>query len=145
MNQLEKLDKILIGLASAKMDTEPIEQQNSGHKMKDICNILEIPIEKGEDQILEGILLSDGYIEHAEQVFKILIKITCKGIDFINKGGYEKLEEEVFRNQMKDELEMKLIKSNLITNKWSKYGVIASIIFSIIALIISIITMLHVK
>lgn len=143
MTQNEKLDMILLGLTSAKLNTDVIEQPGSGYIMNSLCiEVLNIPLENGEEKILEGILLADGYIEYIRPDIKLLVNITSKGLDFINKGGYKQLENDRIIKEKKEELEMKLINSSLTINRWTKFGIAASILISMIALAFSIISLL---
>ena len=143
MTQNEKLDKILFGLKTAKLKTDVFEQTSSGYMMSYVCkDILNLPLENGEEKILEGILLANEHIEYINPEAKIIVNISSKGIDFINKGGYKQLEKDNIIKQKKEELEMKLINSNITINKWSKYGISISILISIIALAVSIISLL---
>jgi len=73
MTQIEKLDMILIGLTTAKLNAGVVEQHGSGYMMNGLCEILKIPLEKGEEKILEGILLANEYIEYSHPVAKILV------------------------------------------------------------------------
>jgi len=136
MNQIEKLDKILTILANIKSDD--IFQEKDGYIMKDFCEKIKIELDDNEEKILEARLISDGYIRYPHDSFRI-INITSKGIDFINTGGYKKLNEDNIKKQNRESIELQLMNSNLTTNKWMKRGVILSLILSIIAIIISII------
>lgn len=142
MTQIEKLDTILSELAFAKANSDTIEQPGSGFGFNGICKELELQLKKGEEKILKEILLSDGNIDYSDKG-KLLVKITSNGINFIAKGGYQKLEEDERKKQEKEEFEIKLNKSNLTTNRWTKYGIAASIFISLIALVISIIALLQ--
>ncbi len=144
MTQNEKLDMILFGLTSAKLNADVFEQPGSGYMMNYLCKeILNIPLENGEEKILEGILLANEHIEYTHPEAKIIVNISSKGLDFINKGGYQQLEKDNIIKQKKEELEMKLIDSSITINKWTKYGISISILISIIALAVSIISLLR--
>jgi hypothetical protein len=143
MTQNEKLDKILKGLAGYTFENETTCRSNFGHFIKDICDILKIELEKGEEILLQGKLLIDGYIEYTNPEVELLIRISNKGLDFISTGGYKKIEEEELLKHEKEELEKKLLKSNITTNKWTRIGIVVTILVSAIALIISVIALLR--
>ncbi|MCD4729633.1 MAG: hypothetical protein K8R74_03460 [Bacteroidales bacterium] len=89
MTRDNKLDKILSGLAYTKLNNNSIEQHNVGYIMGELCEILELHINKSEEKILESILVSDGHIEYIKPPLPIF-RLTDTGFEFIDNGGYIK-------------------------------------------------------
>jgi hypothetical protein len=132
----EKLDLILTALLSAK---EPYS--NGGHKMSDLCQILKLKVDEGEPDYIESILLHDGYIQYINEKVKMLIRISDKGVNFVFTGGYVEQLKRDQKQEEKEALEIRLIKSSISNNTWTKWLTIFGLVVAIAALVVSIIAL----
>jgi len=137
MKKTEKLDIILNTLYEVNINSSNADQYNKGYIIKSICETMNVNLKEGEDKILENILISDGNVEYLHDVLKMAVRITSNGINFINSGGYQQLELDNLQLQKKDNLEFKLLRSNILTNRWAIFGIATSILISLIALIVA--------
>ena len=136
----EKLDAVLTGLASSNMKYKEFQQPHTGWFMKDVCQELQLPLAQGEEKMIQGILLTDGYIEYAHPPF-LIINISSRGYDFVSKGGYKQQEVEEKYRREREALEIREKESTISMNMWNKFGIAVSILISIISLGIAIVAL----
>ena len=101
-----------------------------GFRIKDICEWYNIHIADGDDRVIQAKLLTDGFIKIPVSSQPDKIRITDKGLNFINDKGYAGLSVEQDEKNYKEFLEQRVRFSTIRTNKW----VIVSVVISIVAL-----------
>ncbi len=102
-----------------------------------LCDVLlkDEGIEDWEKQFLQNRLMSDGFLSFDIVKGISIPNITQKGIEFVQKGGYRKLQE---KEKLFEEVQISTIKSN---NR-SKWALIVAILSLIITLMFNIIILL---
>lgn len=140
MTHVEKLDKILIGLMTRVKHRMSSNSDDSRLTFDFLCDVLlkDEGVENWEKQFLQNRLMSDGYLSFDAMNGVSLPSITQKGIEFVQKGGYRKLQE---KEKLFEEVQISTIKSN---NR-SKWALIVAILSLIITLMFNIIILLFDK
>lgn len=137
----EQLDAVLVLLLNQKLNSSFADHANSGYDVASICEVLKLNIDKAQQTYLVTILSNDGYVEPLHAGLTHLIRISDSGVQFITSGGYvQEIKDDEHRKEI-ESLEIKLKKSTLNTNNWTKVGIAISIVFATASLVISIIAL----
>lgn len=139
----EQLDAVLLLLLNQKLNSSFADHANSGYDVAAICEALKFNIDKAQQTYLATILFNDGYVEPLHAGLTHLFRISDSGVQFITSGGYvQEIKDEAHRKEI-ELLEIKLKKSTLNTNNWTKVGIAISLAFAFASLVISIIALLE--
>lgn len=135
-----RLDHILYFLAGEVLYSDAINPSR-GWSVKDICDIFDIEIRTGDEKALQAKLITDEYVEVIDPTHPEIIRITDKGLAFIDEKGYTGIavekDDEQKKREYNEAIEREVHLSTLRANRWNLWMSVISLIISVSALIIS--------